>query len=94
MMKSKKMRELEDRVSVLEMARVDNDLKLTSFYMQQKENIGINESHIEIFEGMEKNLSWLNGAVTLLSFATAGLLVALAGSYAKLVKLKNMMNEG
>ena len=94
MMKSRKMRELEDRISVLEMACGNNDREHASFYTQQRENLSINESHIEIFEAMEENLSWLNGAVTFLSFATAGMLVTLASFHAKLAKLKNMMNEG
>lgn len=84
MIGNKRIKELEARISVLEMEQ--NSI--------HEANTEFDQDQLELLEGMTRQMEWMKSMIILLSFATAGLLVGLLDSRSKATALKKIMNEG
>ncbi len=85
---------LEERINMLETDVACIREVNKEFFDMHKSEEEINQHHIALFEDIAQHIEWLNSAITLLSFTTAGLLIGLIGSHAKIAALKKIMNEG
>ena len=93
-MNNKRMKSLEERDGILETDVVTIREMNKEFLEMHRDEGEINQRHIDLFEDIAQHIEWLNSAIALLSFTTAGLVIGLIGSHAKMASLRKMMNEG
>lgn len=90
----KRIKELEARISVLEMEQNSIHEANTELFGLHRHEQKIDQDQLELLEGMTRQMEWMKSMIILLSFATAGLLVGLLDSRSKATALKKIMNEG
>ena len=91
---NKRIKELEARISVLEMEQNSIHEANTELFGLHRQEQQTAQAQLELLEGMPRQREWMKSRIIRLSFATAGLLVGLLDSRSKATALKKIMNEG